>query len=327
MATPIDELEVGVEAFLAKQPEVTPAAIRDWITRFRLLFVVSDTDAEALAKRLEARHDVTMHLGAVLTERDFKPWLEAASADIDFYYWRRYRRLLAEEMHFSRNVITTIHSETDRVLGLLQNPEKPGPWARRGMVVGHVQSGKTANYVGLLSKAADAGYRVIIVIAGVHNNLRNQTQVRVDEGFVGRDSARLLSKKADRFVGVGRFDATRRPITFTNSVKDFNKEMATGLGLPLHSLSEPAVFVIKKNYNTLKNLTEWMGEHNATHAARDLPMLLVDDEADNASINVRYGAGEVSRINEQIRLLLQHFLRSSYVGYTATPFANIFIDP
>lgn len=327
MATPIDELEVGVEAFLAKQHEITPAAIRDWIARFRLLFVVSDSDAEALAKRLEARHDVTMHIGSVLTERDFKPWLEAASAEIDFYYWRRYRRLLSEEMHFSKNVITTIHSETDRVLGLLQNPEKPGPWARRGMVVGHVQSGKTANYIGLISKAADAGYRVIIIIAGVYNNLRNQTQVRVDEGFVGRDSARLLSKKADRFVGVGRFDATRRPITFTNSVKDFNKEMATGLGLPLHSLSEPAVFVIKKNYNTLKNLTEWMAEHNATHAARDLPMLLVDDEADNASINVKYDAGEVSRINEQIRRLLQHFLRSSYVGYTATPFANIFIDP
>ena len=327
MALSIEELELAVEAFLAKQPEVTPAAIRDWIAKFRVLFVVSDEDAESLAKRLEARHDVVMRIGSVLTERDFKPWLEAAAADIDFYYWNRYRRLLAEGMHLSRNVITTIHSETDRVLGLLQDPRRQGPWARRGMVVGHVQSGKTANYVGLISKAADAGYRVIIVIAGVHNNLRNQTQTRIDEGFVGRDSARLLSKKADRFIGVGRFDATRRPVTFTNSVKDFNKEMATGLGLPLHSLLEPAVFVIKKNYSTLKNLAEWMAEHNATHKARDLPMVLIDDEADNAAINVRYDAGEVSRINEQIRRLLQHFLRSSYVGYTATPFANIFIDP
>jgi hypothetical protein len=327
MQAPIEELEVAVEAFLAKQSEVTPASIREWIGKFRVLFVVSDSDAETLAKRLEARHDVTMRVGSVLTERDFKPWLEASAADIDFYYWRRYRRLLSDDMHLSKNVITTMHSETDRVLGLLQSPRKVGPWARRGMVVGHVQSGKTANYIGLICKAADAGYRVIIIIAGVHNNLRNQTQVRVDEGFVGRDSARLLSKKADRFVGVGRFDATRRPVTFTNSIKDFNKDMATGLGLPLHSLSEPAVFVIKKNYSTLKHIAEWMAEHNATPAARDLPMLLVDDEADNASINVRYDAGEVSRINEQIRRLLQHFSRSSYVGYTATPFANIFINP
>lgn len=327
MPEPIEELEVAVEAFLAKQAEVTPATVREWIAKFRVLFVVNDIDAESLAKRLEARHDVTMRIGSVLTEREFKPWLEGVSADIDFYYWRRYRRLLAESMHLSKNVITTIHSETDRVLGLLQNPEKAGPWARRGMVVGHVQSGKTANYVGLISKAADAGYKVIVVIAGVHNNLRNQTQERVDEGFVGRDSARLLSKKADRFVGVGKFDATRRPVTFTNSVKDFNKDMATGLGLPLHDIKEPAVFVIKKNYSTLRNLTEWMMEHNATQAARNLPMLLIDDEADNASINVKYDAGEVSRINEQIRRLLQHFSRSSYVGYTATPFANIFIDP
>jgi hypothetical protein len=322
------DLETAVEAFLAKESIVTPATIRTWIGNFRPMFAVTDVESEALARQLEARHDVTMRIGSVLTERDFKPWLEASSAGIEWYYWNRYRRLLSEEMHFSQQVITTIHSETDRTLGLLQDPEEGGSWARRGMVVGHVQSGKTANYIGLVAKAADAGYRVIIVIAGVHNNLRNQTQKRVDEGFVGRDSARLLAKnRVERFIGVGKFDATRRPVTFTNSVKDFNKEMATGLGLPLPSITEPAVFVIKKNYSTLKNLSEWMGEHNSSKAARDLPMLLIDDEADNASINVQYGAGEVSRINGQIRNLLQHFSRSCYVGYTATPFANIFIDP
>src|SRR3989304_5950078 len=115
------------------------------------------------------------------------------------------------------------------------------------MVVGHVQSGKTANYTGVICKATDAGYKLVVIIAGIHNILRNQTQVRIDEGFVGRDSARLLSKKDDRFIGVGRFDQTRRPVTFTNSVKDFSKAMATGVGIPLQNLSEPAVFVIKKN--------------------------------------------------------------------------------
>lgn len=327
MTEAVDELEIAVEAFLAKHSELTPDLIRDYITKFRTMFTVSDDDAEALAKRLEVRHDITMRVGVALTERDFKPWLEDASADIDFHYWNKYRRLLSDSMKLSRRVIETIHDETHRTLGFLENPMMQGPWLRRGMVVGYVQSGKTANYIGLINKAADAGYRVIVVIAGVHNNLRNQTQVRVDEGFVGRDSARLLSRKADKFIGVGKYDATRRPVTFTNAVKDFDKGIATGLGLPLDSLLEPAVFVIKKNYKTLKNLTEWMQEHNGGAGAKDLPMLLIDDEADNASINVQFGKGEVSRINGQIRSLLKHFNRSCYVGYTATPFANIFIDP
>lgn len=327
MSSSIKEIETAVEGFLAKEPVVTPEKIREWIAKFRVVFSTSDDHAEALAKRLEARHDVIMRFGTALTERNFKPWLESAKAGIDWYYWGRYRRLLSESMKLSKNVIGTIHEETERTLGFSENPKLSELWQRRGMVVGHVQSGKTANYIGLIAKAADAGYKVIVVIAGVHNNLRNQTQIRVDEGFIGRDSARLLSRKADKFIGVGKFDANRRPITFTNAVKDFDTGMATGLGLPLHSLSEPAVFVIKKNYNTLKNLAEWMEEHNGGSVARDLPMLLIDDEADNASINVRYGKSEVSRINGQIRSLLKHFSRASYVGYTATPFANIFIDP
>lgn len=200
------------------------------------------------------------------------------------------------------------------------------------MVVGHVQSGKTANYTGLICKAADAGYRLIIVIAGIHNNLRNQTQMRIDEGFVGRDSARLLSNRDDpaqRFIGVGRFDKSRRPVTFTNSIKDFSKTLASGVGVPLDNLREPAIFVIKKNSSTLKNLISWLQEHNqrAGTSVIDAPMLLIDDEADNASINTAKGPDEATRINGQIRSLLKLFDHSCYVGYTATPFANIFIDP
>lgn len=326
----LEGLERAVEAFLVKENNVTPEGIRTWIQSFRLMpmFLVTDDEAETLARRLEVRHDVTMSMGAVLTERDYQPWLDKALADIDFYYWARYKRLL-EEKHLSGQVISTINNDTDRTLSLLENPSKSGPWGRRGMVVGHVQSGKTANYIGLLCKAADAGYRLIVVIAGIHNNLRNQTQKRIDEGFVGRDSARLLSQREERHIGVGRVDPRRRPVTFTNSVKDFSKEMATGVGIPLQNLNEPAVFVVKKNSSTLKNLLEWLQEHNASRGGRtvDAPMLLIDDEADNASINVRYGKGEVSKINSQIRELLQMFSRSCYVGYTATPFANIFIDP
>jgi hypothetical protein len=323
-------LETAVEAFLLKEQLLTPEKIREWIEQFRVMpmLTVTDEEADALARRLETRHDVTMPLGSVLVSRDYQPWLEAALAGMDFYYWDRYRKLL-ESKGFSSQVLSTLNSDTDRTLGLLENPHKEGPWSRRGMVVGHVQSGKTANYTGLICKAADAGYRLIVVIAGVHNNLRNQTQKRIDEGFVGRDSARLLSQREDRFVGVGRIDARRRPVTFTNSVRDFSKAMATGVAVPLQNLNEPAVFVIKKNSNTLKNLLEWLREHNASRGGQSVnqPMLVIDDEADNASINVRYDKDEVSTINRQIRELLQMFTRSCYVGYTATPFANIFIDP
>ncbi|MGI8548670.1 MAG: Z1 domain-containing protein [Gemmatimonadaceae bacterium] len=327
---PLQTLERLTEALLAQEGTVTPDRIRDMIAQFRPLPIcqVSDADAEALARRFEARHAVTMEIGSILRERGYRPWLDAELAGIDFYYWNRYRKLL-ESKHLSHNVISTLHRETDRILALLEKPSREGQWGRRGMVVGDVQSGKTANYTGLICKAADAGYRLIVVIAGVHNNLRNQTQRRIDEGFVGRDSARLLSKREDRFVGVGRFDATRRPVTFTNSLRDFSKQMATGLGIPLQTLKEPAVLVIKKNPKTLQNLLEWLREHNAGRQMRsvDVPMLLIDDEADNASINVAYKSGTVSTINGQIRDLLQMFSRSCYVGYTATPFANIFIDP
>ena len=129
--------------------------------------------------------------------------------------------------------------------------------------------GQDSQLTGLICKAADAGYKVIIVIAGIHNNLRNQTQIRIDEGFVGRDSARLLSNKEKRSVGVGLFDSKRIPVTFTNSKRDFNKQTATSVGIPLQNLTEPAVFVIKKNSSTLRNLLEWLQEHSGKGGGRE----------------------------------------------------------
>ena len=197
--------------------------------------------------------------------------------------------------------------------------------------MGHVQSGKTANYTGLVCKAADAGYKVIVIIAGIHNSLRNQTQRRIDEGFIGLDSTGRMrgTIPAQNLVGVGLFDSRRQPNSFTTSQRDFNKATANSVNVPLQNLAQPVVFVIKKNVNTLQNLIEWLSAKNAqrgTSTVRD-PMLLIDDEADNASINIRRDQEEISRINGLIRKLLALFDRSCYIGYTATPFANIFIDP
>ena len=314
---------------IAAQPHPTPASIREAIAACRPIpaFQVSDQAAEALARQIESQLDVTMTLGAVVQE-DFAEWYDAAKAGIEPFYWDRYRQLL-EQKDFPPQVIATLDRTTDRIAGLLGNPTLEGAWDRRGMVVGHVQSGKTANYVGLICKAADAGYKLIIVIAGIHNSLRNQTQQRIDEGFVGRDSARLARKKDARVIGVGKFGMSRVPLTVTTAVQDFNKASAESFGLQLRSLTVPAVLVIKKNSSTLKNVIAWLKEHNAKggSALVDAPMLLIDDEADNASINVSRNPDEASRINGQIRELLNLFQRKVYLGYTATPFANIFIDP
>lgn len=327
----LDKLKAAVSGVLGTDLP-TQEGIRECIALLRRSFPgVTDEEANELALWFEQVHGVRMRDGAALQDTGFEPWLEDARAGMDPYYWDRYHKLLVSK-DFSAHVLATLDDVTDRTLGFLENPTRPGEWDRRGMVVGHVQSGKTANYTGLVCKAADAGYKVIVIIAGIHNNLRNQTQRRIDEGFVGFDStSNLLRKTLPRqsVVGVGRFDFRRRPAAFTTSQRDFSKTIADSVGVPLQNLGEPAVFVIKKNTSTLRNLIEWLTAHNAQRGTSTIrePMLLIDDEADNASINIRHRQDEVSRINSQIRQLLQLFDRSCYIGYTATPFANIFIDP
>ncbi len=294
---------------------------------------VSADEAEQVARLLEEKHGISMGLGAVVDTKDFEPWLNDAkiNGEIGDFYWGRYRQLLFKK-GLPKSVIDATDTVTDKVLDRLGNPRDKSPWSRRGMVVGHVQSGKTANYTGLICKAADAGYRLIVVIAGIHNNLRNQTQARIDEGFIGRDTGRLAhANKAQRqkIIGVGQFDQREFPVSLTNTLRDFNKATATTNTSQISQYNVPVVLVIKKNSSTLKNLLEWLKEHSVHQGTQMVsqPMLLIDDEADNASINTAYARDEVTRINGQIRELLSLFHRSCYVGYTATPFANIFIDP
>ncbi len=333
----IGNLEFIVSAVLSMETRPTPEVIREIIQaeRGRRQFVdtINDDEAESLARLFEEKHGISMGLGATVDAVDFKPWLLDAKVNglIEPYYWDRYRRLLAQDGR-PPGVVRATDEVTDKILDRLGNPRDMSDWSRRGMVVGHVQSGKTANYTGLVCKAADAGYRLIVVIAGIHNNLRNQTQGRIDEGFIGRDTARLASRdkgKKQKIIGVGIFDQRHFPVSLTNTIKDFNKATATTNTSQISSYNVPVVLVIKKNASTMKNLVEWLQEHSVSTGSQmvEQPMLLIDDEADNASINIKHGREEVARINGQIRELLGIFRRSCYVGYTATPFANIFIDP
>ena len=328
--TQYDRLRLATNSLLVEVEHLTQQAIRDEIAKLRPAFSgVTDAEAEHLAAHFEQLHAIEMGSGHALRGASYEPWLDRARQDIDPYYWTRYEQHLLQQ-EFPRRVVSSLHRVTDQIVGLLQDPRREGPWDRRGMVVGHVQSGKTANYVGVACKAADAGYRVIIVIAGIHNNLRQQTQQRVDAGLIGVDTSQgLAENRAGRTVGAGRYDSSRRPAAFTHATRDFNRATADGVNIPLKDLKEPAVFVIKKNAHTLRNLLRWLQVHNRRHNTSRIeePLLIIDDEADNASINIKKYRDEVSTINGLIRDLLRLFERSCYVGYTATPFANIFIDP
>ncbi|PCJ22649.1 MAG: endonuclease [SAR86 cluster bacterium] len=243
--------------------------------------------------------------------------------DVEWFYSDAYEKHLKQEK-WSPTVVQSLSDVGTKILGHLQDPLSEGSWDRRGLVIGHVQSGKTANYLGVVAKAADAGYKFIIVIAGVHNNLRKQTQERIDEGFVGR------TKEEDKWkiVGVG-YDDYPHPATLTNIYDDFNKKTANHSGWSINDFSKPVVLVIKKHVSTLASLHRWLEELNAKGKGKisDIPMLMIDDEADNASINTKKEDLDPTKTNRRIREILSLFDKSCYVGYTATPFANIFINP
>lgn len=245
--------------------------------------------------------------------------------DVVWTYAESYGNFLLKE-GWPPQMVQSLSDVTTRILGHLQDPLSEGTtWNRRGLVIGHVQSGKTANYTGLIARAADAGYKFIIVVAGIHNNLRKQTQQRIDEAFIGRSS----DPENRCNIGVGLVSGYPHPATLTNINEDFNKNTAEKSGWKINDFSKPIILVIKKNVTTLTALHKWLKELNAEGDGRisDVPMLLIDDEADNASINTNKDDLDPTRTNAMIRRILGLFAKSCYVGYTATPFANIFINP
>ena len=140
-------------------------------------------DRQAVVDELIRRFSLWIGKDATLQNNEgHRDWLTAARKQ-DWRYWQRYREWLERKLSF--NAVDALDRSTDSVLRLLEDPKREGPWDRRGLVVGHVQSGKTSHDSGLICKAADAGYKIIIVLAGLHNNLRAQTQMRLDELFLG----------------------------------------------------------------------------------------------------------------------------------------------
>ena len=263
-------------------------------------------------------------------------------------HWSRWTRYLSKVKKWSPAVIDSIDKTTDKILDAVDDPKRSTHISdRRGLVLGYVQSGKTAHYTGLINKALDAGFQLIIVLAGMHDSLRIQTQTRLDEEVLGFETSidvLLKNGMVGKLIGVGELsyppELKLRTYTTRDPKGDFNKVRAN----KIEDLEgRPSVFIVKKNATVLKNLYQFFRTGNLTkdHLLKqgkaiiaNIPMLIIDDEADQASVNTKAISDEngnilpeykPSRINAEIRRIYNLFCNKAYVGYTATPYANIFI--
>ncbi|WP_298933347.1 Z1 domain-containing protein [uncultured Ramlibacter sp.] len=242
-----------------------------------------------------------------------KPRLELWTDGTSWTNWSRHEAYLQSQPKWKPHQIASVAEESLRIISKTTPVGRPS-FQCRGLVVGYVQSGKTANFTAVASRAADVGYRLVIVLSGIHDSLRNQTQRRLNRELVD--------------VGVDW-------ITLTDETTDF-QEPAVADGF---SSTGTVLIVAKKITPILKRINQWLGKLEGRLA--DVPMLLIDDEADQASINTRGNRRDPSvdeetapeddtapsLTNALIRDILNKAPRATYIAYTATPFANILIDP
>lgn len=285
------------------------------------LIELTEEDWQRMERELEKHFDVKMKEGVLIQGeqqqlRDHTWWSNKQRIKGKNYYWNRYEAYISQFL--PPEVVKTTDQDTELIMNNIGNPALPD-FDIKGMVVGHVQSGKTGNYSALVCKAADAGYKFIVVIAGGINNLRDQTQQRLNEAFVGVDKGIQVG------AGIGDSPLETMPICLTTTERDFNKQDAdkNSHSINFEVINTPILLVIKKNTNSLNNVIKWIKsqyKNKINHA-----MLIIDDESDYASINTKE-TEDPTAINRSIRKLINLFSKGSYVAYTATPYANIFID-
>lgn len=259
----------------------------------------------------------------MVLEQKHEPWLEKYRTKILWHHRDAYSFYLLNYKKWKRETYRTINMTTDIILDHIGNPMSDNGFDNRGLVIGEVQSGKTANYIGLINKAIDAGYKLIFILAGQQNDLRSQTQKRIDNDVIGFDTVTHESKGV-KFSLQDIEKDTINAITSADSKGDFKKIK----GLILTG-ERPCVAVMKKNTTVLKNMLDHLHDQivSANTQKIKMPVLIIDDEVDQASVNTsKDSVNNPTKINERIRDIISLCEKVSYVGYTATPFANILID-
>ncbi|MFD7491456.1 Z1 domain-containing protein [Streptomyces sp. NPDC059832] len=312
-----------------------------------------------LRKALDRAVPVFKEPGPTVISKEFTSWYSRDTAAARSFYWNSYERLLRHK-GWSDAAVSSLDEASHAVVERLSDPTRTEAYGARGLVVGYVQSGKTANFTGVAAKAIDAGYRLVIVLGGTLNLLRGQTQRRLDMELIGRENILRGADPSDpdALVGIDYQDDEDWPAKFvSHGHRPFNIERLTtrdndyrrlfqGIRaleiekrephLPLYvpdNLHRAAarVMVVKKNQSVLTNLVKDLKKIGPI--LREIPTLIIDDESDQASVNTsdpkKWESGRTQRtaINGLISQLLGLLPRAQYVGYTATPFANVFIDP
>lgn len=301
----------------------------------------------------------------IVSER-FERWLTSSRLAERSFYWPSYKQYLLSKKGWSPQTVDALDAASTQVVGRLANPTAEMPRSQRGLVVGYVQSGKTANISAVIAKAIDVGYRLVIVLTGMHEALRRQTQRRLDMEVLGvknilqsaTEFAALGSPKGDylddpawlqgEFSDLQGGNPTPEILRLTSLFDDFNQHQAHSLVFKTNSMfghlfedrnlyGTPArVAVVKKNKDVLEHLLRAMKGNRPS--MEEVPALIIDDESDQASINTTKPpsttsvgeakeAKERKKINKAISDILTLAPRAQYVGYTATPFANVFVDP
>jgi hypothetical protein len=267
----------------------------------------------------------------LVNPNDYVEWLDKHDKSV-WRSWPCLKEYLKEVCRRPALVLNELDRSSDRVLELLGDPNRQGLWDRRGMVVGHVQSGKTQHYIAVAAKAIDAGYKLVIILSGIHENLRQQTQERIEELITGKNSR-------DHFqpFGVRRFASklninSRRDIKFpdisslTSVESDYGASINRTIDIPFGTV--PVILVIKKNVSILRNLLKRIRGAKEPYTINSCPTLIIDDEADHSSVNTAKIDEDTdpTKTNGLIRKILWACDKVAFVGYTATPYANIFME-
>ena len=346
-----DEIVQLSYAYFANK-QVTPEQIETFIARMKAAYHGEKIDEDKLFIKLESIHTVTIQ-GSILTLEDsegHEEWFNVSTnmpikRQFLWHFWEHLKTYLVSHKRRSANIVESLDQLSSEIISRLEDPCREGTWDRRGIVMGSVQSGKTSNYTSLICKALDAGYKFVVVLTGIHNSLRSQTQDRLNEELLGYDLDRIQRLTGqERRIGVRRIFPEHRIVnTLTSSSQngDFSRTVAAQAGIIPSVTGDPIILIVKKNVTILKNLIGWLHslpgtmELEGRRVITDIPLLLIDDECDYASVNTKQPERDENgnivedwdstETNKQIRTLLFIFQKSAYVGYTATPYANIFI--
>lgn len=235
---------------LRKQDFVKEDEITKWVDNFSQIIPLTTDEKKEVVEDVQSKLHIKMERGACVQEKGHKSWYYAARGENDSVFWDRYRAYLVNDQGWAPKVIDELDTATNEIMDLLGNPKQSEGFQRRGLCIGEVQSGKTSNYIALINKAADAGYRVFFLLTGVIEKLRSQTQERIDLGFTGRDSDAFLKLGADgsqsSAIGVSEFNSEKECMAITTKSSDFRINSARTIIGKLENFNSPVVFVLKK---------------------------------------------------------------------------------